>query len=127
MPSLTVALTNTLIFFDAHWRDAVLNSFGRTASAIRPLSGFRLICCCSKAKRNSSISQRTNTSTFQLRLKLWVRTWQYGLLQVIFGKRYRLWTPIPTLSTHMESTCLSPLFDWQHEFQDFEHPSNKSA
>lgn len=57
------------------------------------------------------------------RTKLWIRMWQYGLPQVLFGKRFRLWAPMPTLSTHMESTCLSPLIDWQQEFEHFERTS----
>jgi len=62
-----------------------------------------------------------------LRLKLWVRTWQYGFGRVMFGRRYKLWAPIPTLSTHMESTCLSPLVDWQEEFHRFELTSGQSS
>ena len=49
-------------------------------------------------------------------LKVWIRTWQYGIGRILFSRRYNLWTPIPTLATHMESTCLSPLIDWQEEF-----------
>jgi len=60
------------------------------------------------------------------RTKLWVRMWQYGLRQVLFGRRYRLWAPMPALSTHMESTCLSPLIDWPQEFEHFDRISGKA-
>ncbi len=60
------------------------------------------------------------------RLKIWARTWQYGLGRILLGRRYTLWAPMPTLSTHMESTCLSPLIDWQQEFLRFQQASETS-
>ncbi|MGO9434827.1 MAG: glycosyltransferase [Terracidiphilus sp.] len=50
------------------------------------------------------------------RFKLWLYTLRWGFPALLFGKRYRLWSPLPTLATHMESTCLSPLIDWQTTF-----------
>jgi hypothetical protein len=51
-----------------------------------------------------------------LHFKIWVKTWLWGWKALLFSRRYRLWSPIPTLATHMEKTCLAPLFDWQAEF-----------
>jgi hypothetical protein len=48
-----------------------------------------------------------------LRIKLWVMTWMWGWRKLLFSKSYRLWVPIPTLATHMEAGCLSPLVDWR--------------
>lgn len=42
--------------------------------------------------------------------------WIYCPLQLLFGKRWRLWSPIPSLSTHMDSTLLAPNIDWQKLF-----------
>jgi len=53
------------------------------------------------------------------RLKAWVRTLRWGYRALLFGRRYRLWTPMPALATHMESSCLSPLIDWQTVFSNF--------
>ena len=50
------------------------------------------------------------------RLKIWAKAWIWGTRSILFGRRYRLWSPLPTLATHMESTCLAPIVDWQHEF-----------
>jgi hypothetical protein len=55
------------------------------------------------------------------RLAMWVRTWQWGYRALLFGRRYRLWVPLPTLATHMESPCLSPLIDWQEHFAASQH------
>jgi hypothetical protein len=61
------------------------------------------------------------------RFKFWIRTWQFGLRRVMFGRHYKLWVSMPTLSTHMESKCLSPLVDWQEEFQRFSDASEQSG
>jgi hypothetical protein len=50
------------------------------------------------------------------RLKTWVKTWRWGYRSLLFGRRYRLWAPMPTLATHMDSSSLSPLVDWQALF-----------
>lgn len=51
------------------------------------------------------------------RLKTWLKTWRWGYGTLLFGRRYRLWVPMPALATHMESSGLSPLVDWQSLFQ----------
>jgi len=58
-----------------------------------------------------------------LRLKIWIKAWFWGWRRILLGRRYRLWAPLPTLSTHLESTCLSPLVDWQNEFRKLETSS----
>jgi len=40
------------------------------------------------------------------------KAWHFHWKQILFGKKYRLWTPIPTIATHMVSTLLSPTFKW---------------
>jgi hypothetical protein len=52
------------------------------------------------------------------RFALWGQTLRWGYRTLLFGRRYRLWVPLPTLATHMESPCLSPLVDWQSLFID---------
>ena len=54
------------------------------------------------------------------RLKTWIKTWRWGYRTLLFDRRYRLWAPMPTLATHMESSGLSPLIDWQTVFENFE-------
>ena len=34
--------------------------------------------------------------------------WRYCWLQILFGKTYRLWTPMPTLAIHLEKHFLPP-------------------
>ncbi|MEZ2348036.1 hypothetical protein [Terriglobus sp. RCC_193] len=55
-----------------------------------------------------------------IRLKIWVKTWLWGWRNLLFSRGYKLWSPMPTLSTHLESTGLSPLVDWPEEFAAIE-------
>ena len=52
------------------------------------------------------------------RVKTWLKTLRWGYAPLLFGRRYRLWAPMPALATHMESSCLSPIVDWQRHFLD---------
>jgi hypothetical protein len=61
-----------------------------------------------------------------LRAKIWVKTWMWGSKRILLGKQYRLWVPLPTLATHMESTCVAPLIDWQNEFLRAQNPAPES-
>ena len=54
------------------------------------------------------------------RLKAWLKIWRWGYRALLFGRRYRLWSPLPTLATHMESSCLSPIVDWPTLFRRFD-------
>lgn len=49
------------------------------------------------------------------------RTWQFNWKQILFGKSYSLWVPMPTLSTHMESDFLAPLIEWEPYFNKYKN------
>lgn len=51
------------------------------------------------------------------RFKTWLKTWRWGWTNILFNRRFRLYAPLPTLATHMESSCLSPLVNWEDEFR----------
>jgi len=38
----------------------------------------------------------------------WMKLW----FQILFGKKYKLWQPIPSIGTHMEEKFLAPNVDW---------------
>ncbi len=46
-------------------------------------------------------------------LKTVVKSWHYGWRQILFGKHYKLWQPMPSIATHMEKTGLAPNVDWR--------------
>ena len=55
----------------------------------------------------------------KLYVKIMAKMWFHSWKQLIFGKRYKLYAPKPSLSTHMDSVCLAPDIDWQKEFSKY--------
>jgi len=55
------------------------------------------------------------------RMKIWGKTWLWGFRNILFSRAYRLWTPMPTLATHMEAGCLAPLVDWETVISRADH------
>jgi hypothetical protein len=43
----------------------------------------------------------------------WLLNWR----QILFGRRYTLFVPVPSLATHMDAKLLAPYVDWEKEFQ----------
>ena len=44
----------------------------------------------------------------------------YNATQILFGRRYKLWQPIPSIATHMENISLAPIIDWDQVVKDSE-------
>ena len=42
--------------------------------------------------------------------------WHHAWKHIVCGKRRKLWAPLPSLATHMESSGLSPGVDWKNIF-----------
>jgi hypothetical protein len=122
-------------FGDRYWRTAsstCLTFLASRETLARTQATFRTYC------RGNwdcpvwlSLTQKYELANFRVhwsnlfRFAIWGQTLRWGLGALLFKRRYRLWVPIPTLATHMESPCLSPIVDWQTVFVDFEqaHPS----
>ncbi len=49
------------------------------------------------------------------------RAWRYGWKQILFGKSWKLWCPIPTIATHMQYNQLAPTIDWKNIFNKNKH------
>ena len=43
--------------------------------------------------------------------------WYFNWRQILFGQRYTLSIPVPSLATHMVAPFLAPYVDWQQEFR----------
>jgi hypothetical protein len=56
-----------------------------------------------------------------------VKAWLYGWPQVIFGRRASLWTPIPSIATHLNRSLLSPNVDWSALMQQGAEASSTGA
>ena len=52
--------------------------------------------------------------------KIILNSWGNGWSQNIFGRKYTLWQPIPSIATHMEKISLAPSIDWDKVVADSE-------
>jgi len=43
--------------------------------------------------------------------------WYHCWRQILFGRKFTLWTPYPSIATHMVAGLEAPDVDWQKEFQ----------
>lgn len=43
--------------------------------------------------------------------------WFFSWRQILFGRRFTLWIPAPSLATHMVAGLLAPHIDWNEEFK----------
>ncbi|MCL5990477.1 MAG: glycosyltransferase family 2 protein [Bacteroidetes bacterium] len=48
--------------------------------------------------------------------KVFVKGWIHNRNQLLFGKRWKLWIPVPSIATHMDSKHLAPSIDWYQLF-----------
>ena len=46
------------------------------------------------------------------------KSWLYCWRQIIFGKKYNLWSPIPSLGTHLDENGVSPGIDWDEVIKE---------
>ncbi len=45
--------------------------------------------------------------------KIILKSWLYCWPQILFGRRWKLWIPVPGLATHLDVKALSPSVDWR--------------
>ena len=108
-----------------HWRTAAstcLTFLTRKETLQRKQRAFRTYC-----RRNKdcslwlSLTKRSLFNPLQLlRLatssplsaKIIAKAWFFGGRQILFGKRMKLWVPIPGIATHLDSQTLAPAIDW---------------
>jgi hypothetical protein len=51
-------------------------------------------------------------------LRIYVKAWLYCSLQILSGKKYSLWQPLPSLAAHMDNLHLAPGVDWAKKFEE---------
>src|SRR6266702_2006625 len=70
-------------------------------------------------QKTSLFDPRVHAATSTI-LKIWANTWLRGYKRIIFGRSYQLWSPVPSLATHMALPLLAPNIDWYSEFDQLE-------
>ena len=46
------------------------------------------------------------------------KSWLYCWPQILFGRRWKLWVPVPAIATHLDTNALSPNVDWHALMQN---------
>jgi hypothetical protein len=118
-------------FGDRYWRTAsstCLTFLSSRRNLVRTQALFRTYCrgnmdypiWLALTQKHELLNARVHWPNW-FRMKTWLATLRWGYRELLIGKKYRLWVPIPTLATHMESSCLSPLIEWGKVFDKFEN------
>lgn len=55
------------------------------------------------------------------------RTVTFSWKQLLFGRRFKLWSPVPALATHMQQDLLSPGVDWHAAAARFDEPPRENV
>lgn len=45
--------------------------------------------------------------------KIILKSWMFCWRQILFGRKWKLWVPIPGVATHLNARALSPNVDWR--------------
>ncbi len=48
---------------------------------------------------------------------IYFKTYRFGLGRLFFSKSMKLWSPMPSIATHMEDNYLAPNIDWISKFE----------
>lgn len=50
--------------------------------------------------------------------KILAKAWYFNAMQIIFGRRYELWSPMPSIGTHIQFDGIAPVIDWNKEIEE---------
>jgi hypothetical protein len=53
-------------------------------------------------------------------MKMYIKGWLYTAKEILFTKKRKLFSPEPSLATHMDSKHLAPGINWNELFQKYE-------
>lgn len=66
-----------------------------------------------KSVLNPSKFLRCSVSkTRQAQARILVKAWIWGWRQILYGRKWNLWMPIPGIATHLDASAISPSIDW---------------
>lgn len=122
-------------FGDRHWRTVSSTCLTFLASRESLIGAQRVLRTYTRGNNDCSVwlALTKKASLFDFRVhwsdmesfKIWLLSLKWGIRQILSGKRYSLWSPLPTVGTHMESSCVAPLVQWEAEFLRLQDESLK--
>ncbi len=48
-----------------------------------------------------------------------IKSWLFCWRQILFGKKYKLWAPLPSLGTHLDKDGISPTINWKDVYEKY--------
>ena len=51
-------------------------------------------------------------------IKIFAKAWIYTPVQALIGRKYSLYTPIPSIAQHLDNQCMAPGIDWDLKFNE---------
>jgi len=119
------------VFGNKHWRtvNSTCLTFLTTKSTLRKTKKIFNIYSKGRAADASMWLSLTKYHLFNpftigrflirepISLKWVLEAWIYKWRQILFGKKWNIWCPIPTIATHMAGTYLSLTIDWEDIFK----------
>ncbi|EKE04385.1 MAG: glycosyl transferase family 2 [uncultured bacterium] len=111
------------IFGGKHWREASSTCMTFLTTKTNLLKTSDVFESYARGNKDNSLwLSLTKYHIFNpVKTLLWScvrRTWFHSWAQNFFGKRYKLWIPVPAVGTHMESGVVSPNVDWQYHINE---------
>lgn len=70
--------------------------------------------------RNPIKFLRTSLSSIEF-LKIYAKAYLHSFSEVLFGKKYKLYFPKPSLSCHMDDQHMAPDIDWLSKFKEIDN------
>jgi len=52
-------------------------------------------------------------------VKFMIKSWIHTPMQLLFGKKYKLWVPSKSLALHLDNQTMAPGIDWDEEFKKY--------
>ena len=127
------------VFGDRHWRTAAStcltflttrSTLQKTQNIFRSYSQGNFDCSMwlSLTKKNILRFSYILRSMIKqpLMVKVIAKSWLYGWSQILWGKRYKLWSPVPSIATHLDFRALSPTIDWANLMQQSQAANEKA-
>ena len=113
------------VFQDRHWRTAASTclTFLTTRSTLRKTQRIfhsyarrNFDCSLWLSLTKENVLRPVDSLRWSVRqpflVKVVAKAWLYGAPQILFGKRHKLWSPVPGIATHLDFHAMSPGIDW---------------
>ncbi len=113
------------VFQDRHWRTAASTclTFLTTRSTLRKTQRIfhsyarrNFDCSLWLSLTKENVLRPVDSLRWTVRqpflMKVVAKAWLYGAPQILFGKRHKLWSPVPGIATHLDFHAMSPGIDW---------------